>query len=42
MESFSYKINESDLDLNNSDSYDGYELNIPLIKENYNSVFELF
>jgi len=42
MESFSYKINESDLDLNNSDSYDGYELNIPLIKENYNPVFELF
>ena len=42
MGSFNIKINESEIDINTSDCYDGYELNIPLIKENYNPVHELF
>jgi hypothetical protein len=42
METFNYRVNESVLDLNTTNCYDGYELNIPLINENYNHVYELF
>lgn len=42
IENFNYRINESKFDLNTTDSYDGYELNIPLISEGYKPVFELF
>jgi hypothetical protein len=39
---FDIKINESELDLTSTDNYDGYELKIPLIKENYDPITELF
>jgi hypothetical protein len=42
METFNYRVNESVLDLNTTNCYDGYELKIPLINENYNHVHELF
>lgn len=42
IEDFNYKINESELDLNASNCYDGYELNIPLISENYHPISALF
>lgn len=35
-------INENEFDLTSSDNYDGYELTIPLINENYNPILELF
>lgn len=42
METFNYRVNEAVLDLNTTNCYDGYELKIPLINENYNHVHELF
>jgi hypothetical protein len=39
---FGFTINESELDLTSTNYYDGYELNLPLIKENYNPIVELF
>lgn len=42
VETFNYRINESALDLNTTNCYDGYELKIPLINENYNHMYELF
>ena len=42
MSDFNIKINKSEIDINTTDCYDGYELNIPLIQENYNPVHELF
>jgi hypothetical protein len=39
---FGFSINESELDLTSTNYYDGYELNLPLIKENYNPIIELF
>jgi hypothetical protein len=39
---FNVKINESELDLTTSNNYDGYELRIPLVNENYNPIIELF
>lgn len=41
-EDFGYKVNESELYLDSTNCYDGYELNIPIIKENYHPVHELF
>jgi hypothetical protein len=42
IEDFNFKVNESDLDLNTTNCYDGYELRVPLINENYHPVSELF
>lgn len=39
---FNMVINESELDLSSANYYDGYELKIPLIKENHNALTELF
>ncbi len=39
---FDVKINESELDLTATNNYDGYELRVPLIKENYDPIIELF
>lgn len=42
LSNFDVKINESELDLTTTDNYDGYELRVPLIKENYDPIIELF
>jgi hypothetical protein len=42
MEKFNYRVNDSALDLNTTNCYDGYELKIPLINENYRPIHELF
>lgn len=42
LEQHKLSINESELDINSSDFYDGYEVNIPLINETYNPLLELF
>ena len=42
IESNGYRIDEEKLDLSSSDFYDGYEINLPVLKENYNPVLSLF
>lgn len=42
LNTYGYVIDESEIDYNSSNFYDGYELTIPLIKENYNITDELF
>jgi hypothetical protein len=42
LSNFDVKINESELDLTTTNNYDGYELRVPLIKENYDPIIELF
>jgi hypothetical protein len=39
---YGLSVNESEFDAMASDCYDGYELNIPIIEENYNHIEELF
>lgn len=39
---FGFIINESEIDLESTNTYDGYELNIPLLKEQQNPIIELF
>jgi hypothetical protein len=39
---YNLTIDESSVDLTSSNTYDGYELNLPLINENYNPMVELF
>ena len=42
IERFNYRINDSALDLNTTNCYDGYELKVPLVNENYHPIHELF
>jgi hypothetical protein len=42
LSNFKIKVNESELDLTSTNNYDGYELRIPIIKEDYNPILELF
>lgn len=42
LSTFDLRINESELDLTTTDNYDGYQLTIPIIRENYNPILELF
>jgi hypothetical protein len=39
---FGLTINESEFDVTSTDIYDGYQLNVPLLKENYHPIVELF
>jgi hypothetical protein len=42
IESNGYRIDEEKLDLSSTDFYDGYEINLPVLRENYNPLLELF
>jgi hypothetical protein len=42
IESNGYRIDEDKLDLSSTDFYDGYEINLPVLRENYNPLLELF
>jgi hypothetical protein len=42
IESNGYRIDEEKLDLFSTDFYDGYEINLPVLRENYNPLLELF
>jgi hypothetical protein len=39
---FNLRVNTPELDLTAADGYDGYQLTVPLIRENYHPVVELF
>jgi len=41
IQEYGYVVDENNFDVNSSDAYDGYELNVPLLKENY-TLEELF
>jgi len=41
-EAHGFIVNEDELNINTTNFYDGYEINIPLIKENYDPILELF
>jgi hypothetical protein len=42
IESNGFKLNEEELDTTTTNFYDGYEINIPVLKEGYNPILELF
>lgn len=42
IESNGFKLNEEELDTTTTNFYDGYEINIPVLKEDYNPILELF
>lgn len=42
IESSGFKINEDELDITTTNFYDGYEINLPVLKEDYNPILELF
>jgi len=39
---FDYVLNESEIDLTSSDTYDGYELSLPIVKKKEHPIIELF
>ena len=42
LDEFGYMVNESKIDVNSSDFYDGYQMKVPIRRKPYNTVEELF